>query len=520
MKNENRFGRLICLLLVLVLSVGSLSLLSSCKNDKQPTGGTTPGNATTDRNPDPDPETEEARYKPADKDFGEGTSNGYYDYKMLVTTNYFYQSTYVWDGEGSAREVCDLALFCRQNLMSERYNIQLSIINAGDKAYENLSVIGMGNPDYCQAAMLTGIDSISAAVNGYLLNLNSMPEFNLEASYWDQRIQKEYLINDYLFTLEGDFNYIDDLRTYVVIYNSTAYNNLEYQDKYGSPYALAAEGKWTYDMMMEMIADISSDVDGNDVMNERDFWGLVSETPAPYYFFLGSGMKFLTNESGTLKFDSAENASVWETNLSALQRLMSMGSNKDVLIADRDLDGDVWATASDIFQQNRALFRTTSLSATMRLLDMKDNYGIMPIPAYTADQDGYYCWVHSNAHFPLSIPKSVTDPSKAALAAEYLAYHSRYDGGDSLYYAFYDLLAYARLCRTPDDKSMLELVFANKTYDIDFAAKLTGIHDKTCEIVGQKNFTAVNSELSKIRNSVTETIRKFTVDVVTKVPNP
>ncbi|MCM1441504.1 MAG: extracellular solute-binding protein [Roseburia sp.] len=527
MKQSKRILRVFCLLLTLALSVGCLMVFTSCSGKNDSGTGTTPptqgtnGGTNNDpvKNPDTGDTTEEERYLPAAKDFGEG--NNPYEYRMLVTTNSLYQNTYIYDGEGTPKEICDYALWCREKLMLEKYNIELTINNVGSEGYAQLSNnVTAGSADFCQVAMLNGTDSISAAVNGYLLNLNSMDEFNLEASYWDQRIQQEYRINDYLFTLDGDFNYIDDLRTYVVIYNNTAYDSFNYREKYGTPYSLAAEGKWTYAMMMEMIKDISYEVDGNSTMNENDFWGMVSETSVPFYFFLGSGLKFMTNNSGTLSFDGVDDASIWETNYNTLETLMSMASNPDVLIANRDLSGDVWTLASDIFQQNRALFRTTTLSATMRLIDMKDNYGIMPIPAYTEGQDGYYCWVQAGEHRPLTIPRSVADSSKAALASEYLAYHSRYDGGDSLYYAFYDLLAYARLCRTPDDKAMLELVFANKTFDIDAAAKLSGISGKVQNIVSSKNYTTLSSELNSIRSSVTQQVQQFTVDVVTKCPNP
>ncbi len=503
MSKTNHIFKILCLLLVFATVSGSLMMFASCKKEEKP--GENQTTETVERE-SADPGSEEERYRPEDVDL-----DGY-EYKLLVTTNLMGQSTYIYESEDTPREVCDYALYCRQNLMEEKHGVIMGIINEGNNAYTALTKAVLNNvADYCQGAALDATVWAVAAANGYLVDLRTLNELNLEASYWDQRIQKEFDVNGHLFALEGEYSYIDDLSTYVVIYNDTAYYTYDYYEKYGSPYQLASQGKWTYEMMMTMIKDTSHEVRVDGEMDENDFWGFVSESIVPYYFFLGSGQKYVVNSSEGLSFVAQEDTA-WETNYNILEELMTLCTNEDVIIINRDAvdTGDVWTAASDIFSTNRALFRSTSLSATLRLLNMEDDYGIMPIPNYTKGQAEYYCWTNGR---PFVIPTCVTDLQKASLAIEMISYYSLYDGGDSLNYAFYDLLAFARLCRSPDDVNMLKLVFANKTYDIDYAAGLTNLRNTIHNMALKDEYSALYSSISGLKDSADISIQNFVIQV-------
>lgn len=508
---KNGMFRLFCFLLTLCMVVGCLFTLASCNGDKEKSGLNEGTDEEDTGSETVDPESEEARYRPENIDFGG------IEYKWLVRENVREQSVYVYEGDGSPTQVCDYALFCRQAFLEESHGLITTIINEGSAAPNKLSnAILAGEKDYCHGASLGAQSWAPLAASGYLMDLNTLDELNLEASYWDQRIQKEFNINGHLFALEGEFNYIDDLFTYVVIYNDTVWGDLGFSSQYGTPYQLAAEGKWTYEMMMTMIKDASHEINADGVMDENDFWGFVSESIVPYYFFLGAGNKYIVNNEGAIDFAAADSG-IWQLNYDVLSNLMKMGENKDVFIADRDCTSatDVWEAASNIFSTNRALFRSTALSATMRLLDMSDDYGIMPIPNYTESQGEYYCW--SIGH-TFSIPSNLSDPHQAAQMIELICYYSLYMGGDSLNYAFYDLLAFARLCRSQDDVDMLKLVFANKTFDIDYAAKLTGTRDMVSSMVKNNEYTALFSSLTSLKESASDKIKDFVINVESKLP--
>ena len=111
----------------------------------------------------------------------------------------------------------------------------------------------------------------------------------------------------------------------------------------------------------------------------------------------------------------------------------------------------------------------------------------------------------------------MSDPGKSALAFELISYYSLYMGGDSLSYAFYDLLAFARLCRDADDVNMLKLVFANKTYDLERAAQLSSIQSITVQMCRKKNYTNLFSAIDETKDSTLSKIQDFVVNIESKL---
>ena len=428
---------------------------------------------------------------------------GGYEFEMLTETNSYQYNLYAYTGDGYPSQVTDVALWYRAMQMKDEYGVNLVLNNQGKEAY-NTVFTGVGGQSLeADIVMLNAKNTMLLAQNGYIFDVNTLPNLNLEASYWDQRIQTEYKIGNSLFCLEGDFNFADDFATYVTIYNDTLYNNYGFYEKYGTPYDLARQGKWTYEKMGLMIADLAED-NGDGEWDENDKWGMLAETPMPYYFFLGSGMKLMSNKNGELVVNLNDDTG-WMRMYEIIEDMTALCLSPDTLVAERlDVGGALWDVVSDIFKYDRALFRTTSLSAVNRLIDMKSNYGIMPIPAYEESSEAdaaYYCWLQAGLHYPMSFPITIKDVDKTSNIAEILSYVSRY-GADSLYTAFYDLLSYARLCRTANDVEMLKLVFANKTFDIDDALQISKMHDVVRKAL--LNDSTVNGAMGRINTEFTK----------------
>lgn len=458
---------------------------------------------------------EAQRYKPAEKNYNR-------DYTMLTAVNDFYYSNYVYDygTRGEPTEICDVAIWQRQVFLEDQFGITLKrVAKDKDEASRAFIQAMAGGDKICDVICLDGATSLTNAAEGYLLDANQVTALNLDAPYWDQRIREEYRVSDYLFALEGEFNFIDDLRTYVVIYNDRMYSDHDFYTKYGSPYELSKNGKWTYAKMMEMINDCGS---LNTELKEDGTWAMVSETSAPYYFLLGAGVQMLTNDQGTLNVGFKDN---WQSVLSKIEIYMELSKNQNVFFPDRpnavSAGSDVWTCASNIFMYNRALFRSTALSAVLRLLEMEDDYGIMPIPNYEETVNGeegvYHCWVDAKTHYPLAFPvTSATEIQVIGEMTEVMAYYSLY-GADSLNRAFYDLLAYARLCRRPEDKEMLRLVFANKTYDIDFATQITGASGIINSTVYYESYDTMASQLDGIKTAAEARMQKWVSELLINV---
>lgn len=445
-------------------------------------------------------------YLPEEKNY-EG-----YEYKMLVNTNESnglpLYGVKEGDNEGDAISV---SLYDRALLMEGEYGVDIQVLV--DAQFEDsIAMAGYAGLYICDVSMIPARRIFSLAMQGYFCNFLELDQYmNLEASYWDQRIQDDYRIGDMLFTLDGDFTYYDELRTLIVVYNETVYKNYLYENTYGTPYSMVENHTWTYSNMMEMIKALSGDTSGDGEMNELDTWGMISELTATYYFFLGSGLKIMDNDSGELTL-TIEDPTMYRQIYDVIEETMTLAENQDILMPNdgRTLSdrSDIWGTANKILKDNRALFRTTTMTDVLGLQDMESNFGILPIPAFFENQTEYHCWVSGNTETPMALYRYVPNVQITAEITERLCYHSRYSG-NSLYSAFFDRMKYSRICRTEEDVKMLDLIIDSKAYDIDQATQITGLEATMYRLARDQKIDTLSSSMENIKSAANEKFVKY-----------
>ena len=64
---------------------------------------------------------------------------------------------------------------------------------------------------------------------------------------------------------------------------------------------------------------------------------------------------------------------------------------------------------------------------------------------------------------------------------------------------------------------MLRLVFANKTYDIDHAAGITGVYKVLVDVVAEKAYGTLASELNAIKTSSETKMQQWVADLMLNV---
>lgn len=488
-RNHSTRMRLGLLLLALMLTAGTLF---GCNGGKTPEPATDPGTepATTVPGTDVPDLDEQTRYAPEKKNWGTGTYRIYMDGNESET---FFAYSELVDNDA-----INTALYKRGTLMEEYFGVTVSLTK-DEKLAETVLLHGNTNEDYADIVLLGAASLMTSAVpQGCLMDLTKVSGLNLDASYWDQRIQSEYNINGSLYMLEGDFSVYDELRTMTILYNADRYRE-KVQQKFDTPYALVRDGRWTYDTMMEMLQDTSEDLNGDGQMvPAEDLYGLYSECAGPYVFFLGSGVKTANVTDGNISLLYSEN---YSRIYNIFEKTVALCQDPDTVLVDR-YGGIGYIAANDNFRAGNVLFRSTTLSSATTYREMTSDFGILPIPKYTEEQDGYYCWVSAASSLPLAIPYTAKVHVEATAAlTEAFCYFSRYNpfGELTLYEAFFDRMAYSKLCRTPDDRAMLEIVIQSKTFDIDSAAGLTNIYRSVWDLCAAGNATALSSTLDGLK---------------------
>ena len=492
---KSMLTKLLALMLVIATMVTCLVACSSDSNN--PGGGDPSGTQQGGVNPDvPDVELtgEEAEFLPAEKNY-----KGY-EFKMFIQQQQEWGLVHHASLEG-LEDPINKALRERELLMDGMFKVIMTLdttMSSGGALAQHLIAQEKGQKSFCDNIFLKGDESMTAAQQGRLCNLMALEPINLEASYYDQRMQQSYRVNDTLYQISGDFDTIDELVTFGLLYNDYLYKNLGFYDDYGTPYQMVSSYEWTFDRMMALCAEATANEDGQ--WDIDDTAGIVSENQAGYYFFLGSGITPITNKDGQITIALKEDATQRQLATDILEYLMALCSSESFCIPYRDFAADApirdASANKNMFIGNRALFRSSSLSTTLNgMPDMEKDFGILPIPMYDAAQRAYYCSLNDVANRPLSIPRHVSNKQRAAEITEIIAYYSRYGGDESLYEAFFDRLADAKICRKTEDRQMLMLIFSSKVFDMDRLLDITGLYGKVSSAVGAGTTTGMGSTL-------------------------
>ena len=436
-----------------------------------------------------EPDSEEALLKPEKKQYDR-------DFTFMVDGNYF---CYVpEDYQYGSGNVIDEAMYERNMFMSDEFGVEIIYRDEGTSAYSLYSTLVTAGDYVADSVLFVAQQSFKLLLQGLYINLANLEGLNLSASYWDQRIQSEYAIGDRVYFLEGDYTVYDELRTYVVLYNKRLYEDYGYYSKYGTLYDMVDNQTWTLEKMYEMADGMYSDENFNGERDENDKYGIVAALNVSWCTFLGSGMKMISNSDGELTL-MIKDTTFYQRAYDVLEDVMTMGIDEDVLQPQLLKHSDVWTAASDIFENNRALFRATTLSAATRLSNMSAKFGLVPIPAYSEDQGGYYGWATSDSHTPLSMPYTVKNKEESAEILEAFCYYSRYLGGNSLYDAFIENFRLQKFCETEEDLEMLELVLESKIYDFDYCAQITNIPDEIWSMTKAQDYSTLASSIASLR---------------------
>ncbi len=510
--------RILCMLLLLVMLVGAFA---ACKSE-EPESGQTQEDATLPP-ADPGSQSEQDRYRPEKVDL-EG-----YTYRMVVDGGL--DRTHSWyscvDDDGE--DVLDEAFFNRNNFLENYFNIGIEFRSLGSTPYQmktELRACVMGNEDFADIVLAVAGDVMNVAIpEGLVLNLNNMNGFNLDASYWDQRIQKEYSINNMLFTLEGDYTTYDEMTTFVVFFNDFLYDQFGYYETYGSLYDMVKNGTWTLEVLMEMVRGTSSE--DEDIIQKR--WGMYAERPVPYIFYLGSGNHVIIHDDDGILRSVFDDKTAFNNTYTILEdTIQKIGINEDVVLIDQVSESGIGIGWSDFFKgfaNNRALFETSTLEVATYISDMQELFGVLPIPKYTTDQEEYFSWCSSQSHLPLMVPATAlthNHTDNTARITEAMCYFSKYPFSEktqTVVDAEYEWMMLNKVCRTYDDLDMLEIIFANKTYDLDFATYMSGIPQIVVNHTGHGTLDRLAAELKSYQGATLGKLTQFVRETTTNVKN-
>lgn len=268
------------------------------------------------------------------------------------------------------------------------------------------------------------------------------------------------------------------------------------------PYRTVEDGAWTYDRFYALIEKAAADVDGDGTWNESDRFGFITSTDDYTDFtYYGSGQKLMDFSDGTPVIN--RNEKLLDMFLKASEYLAMDGVVLDVF-KTYGQKTESQTKGLEIFVAGNAMFTQSNISNLVRLGEMEDDYGLVPYPKWTEEQEQYFCGMDGSR---IAVPcTGSADLERVSVIKEYLSVESL----NINYPAYYEISLKNRYVRDVDSIRMMELVTESTMYDVGCALNYEAVRGPwmSCLQKGDTNFSsAVEKNLAKAEK-VIETLNK------------
>ncbi len=341
-----------------------------------------------------------------------------------------FNSRSIYVDEDNTDDAVNSAIFDRNARVQELLNINIVVVDSahtGIKSWIGSQLLaGVTDYDIISARQF---DDVQLALDGVILDLNTLDKYGADYIKWNEEYWATSYIDalsfgDKTFWLTGDLCLRYSGGFYAFFVNSRLYQDM-LQSEYGGMYQLVNDGKWTYDMLIEMISKCYKD-DGDDIVDIEDQFGMLFPV-----WDSTNGMAI----SAGVKFTSYDEAGVPHNNMNASNEVLISYMNKchelfstkgcysfNAPSADYEKAMQLFAAGQSMFVVGRVNF------AELYLRDMTDDYYIIPCPKLDESQTQYYSSVHdAMSIYGINFNIDDTHIQAAAATLEAMAYYSYKD---------------------------------------------------------------------------------------------
>ncbi len=439
--------RIACLLLALLMAAA----MASCGGTTAETTGETEADTTaTDTETMPETDSLEARLSVPDdlgeKDFGGET------YCAMIQERWIGYH----DAEELTGDVLNDAIYTRNANVEERFNVELVLQGMAheDQAQGLKNCVISGNDEF-DLFLGGAVASGDLAVQGLFRNMHEL-DIDFSKPWYPSDAVNNLTVNGRMYLTASDICLSLAHNTYCYYFNKDLVTNYSLED----PYTVVSEGRWTIDYLQKNIAEIYVDTNGDGAAANDDLYGFATEKvnslPAYYYAFEIDTVE-LTKDGVNILLDKVEK------NIDAVEKLRTLlyGSKGTYNYTGADAMG----SGGDLFVRQQAIFAVSKLgdSAGWFRESCEFDYGIIPYPKYTEEQECYYT-VSGGSINMAGVPLTVVREEMAATVFASLAAES----WKVLIPQYYDVVLKYKGARDEISTRMVDLILDGRNLDFEF----------------------------------------------------
>ena len=401
-------------------------------------------------------------------------------------------------------DVLEKAKYDRLQIVEENLGVDFKFSGVANNDVPTMirGAVNAGSNDY---EMTSGLAQHMASLvyEGLFVPVSELVYVDLEQPWWN----KEYIesvsydiYNPYI--LFGGINYNAIERTTCVFVNVPLLED-KAQISLSDLQKLVLEGKWTLDIMNEMISGIYSDTNGNTVKDMGDTFGFISSGSGSFnYMAFSSGLEFTSRDADGYPELALNNERTYDL----VEKLLSLFINNE-----DTLNTLSYADNVNAFTNGYSLFMIQRffVSSWGQMREMKQDYSILPIPKLDEDIDNYHSVVGELVQWH-TVPITATDLDMISVVLEMLAY----EGYERVVPAYYDTtlkLKYSRGDDLDTQSKILDIITDNARTDFFYINPTGSMQNIFKDIywLGQNNFASLYAGYESSAEAAFESMREF-----------
>ena len=354
--------------------------------------------------------------------------------------------------EEETGDIINDAVYRRNETVKSLFNIDITAIESStDSSADVLNNILAGDDEY-DVIFPHARTAFTYALQNSLVNFHDVKTIDLSKEWWAQDIIENCSINNHLYVLDGDISTKRLYFAYTIFFNKDIFDELGLD----YPYQLVKNGEWTFDTFAKYVKMGAKDLNGDGLMNEKDdqYGYYAIDWFGPFSVMYSGGTRIYTkNERGIpqLTLNSAKTTQIFS-------KFFGLTSTEDVFMR---LD-QVRIPSSDLFRDGRAMFADKSLGDAKSLRDMASEFGILPFPKFSEDDD--YASLIGGGSSLMIMPITVEDYDRTGKILEALCAL----GSRDVIPAFYDVSLKTKFSRDAESEEMIDVVKGSLTYDLGY----------------------------------------------------
>jgi hypothetical protein len=450
---HTRLARLVCLLLVVLMTV---CLFAACNEDEP------------EKNPTVDNNNNQGNGGAINPDLP--------DYLMGVTPDNFggkeivilcrEDKAYEIDVNEDASSLVEKAVFNRNARVEEYLHVDIisnPVPGSWPQQAEYISIlanaVATGDDSFQLAATHSSYNANLTLNDQYYNIMNVADQIDLDAPWWSESWVENATINNKLFFITGDVSLTMWEELYAIFFNRQMATDR--YDEIGDLYQIVRDEEWTLEMLATL-SDIYID-DGNDERDAGDTYGLIMNRHSMRTFVTSCDLPIAQrNDEGgfDIIFMDEDHAEKVTTVYAMLYDLIY---NNEGTWDSKLTDGDYTEMLQMFTAENGALFMTGTLQNANQLRQAKMEFGILPFPKYDIDQETYLAHSYDGLS-SFAIPACTRNPAMSAKVLDAMGAESKY----SVIPAYYNVVLEGRIAQDADSKEMLGIIRKNLYFDFGF----------------------------------------------------